>query len=124
MTFCMTPRLPWSGDPRPLWKLYDDFGMEEAVMYGFWNADSPLRSDNEAILPTIYVKKDKAVIVVANWTDRPAACRLSLDTGDLGFIPSKVSLPEMAGIQAAGQVDLSGKIEVEGNKGLFILLEK
>lgn len=124
MTFCMTPRLPWSGDPRPLWKLYDDFGMEEAVMYGFWNADSPLRSDNEAILPTIYVKKDKAVIVVANWTDRPAACRLSLDTGDLGFIPSKVSLPEMAGIQAAGQVDLNGKIEVEGNKGLFILLEK
>lgn len=124
MLFCMTPRLPWSGDPRPLWKLYDDFGMEDAVMYGFWNAGSPLRSDNEEILPTVYVKKDKAVIVVANWTDHPLACRLSLDTDALGFTPSKVSLPEMKGIQAAGQVDLSGSIQVEGNKGLFILLEK
>lgn len=124
MVFGMTPRLPWSGDPRPLWKLYDDFGMQDAVMYGFWNADSPLRSDNEEVLPTVYVKKDKAVIVVANWTDHVATCRLSLDAEALGFTPSKASLPEMEGIQAAAQVDLNGSIQVEGNKGLFILLEK
>ena len=93
-------------------------------MYGFWNADSPLRSDNEEVLPTVYVKKDKAVIVVANWTDHAATCRLSLDAEALGFTPSKASLPEMEGIQAAAQVDLNGSIQVEGNKGLFILLEK
>ena len=124
MVFGMTPRLPWSGDPRPLWKLYDDFGMEDAVMYGFWNADSPLKSDNEEVLPTIYVLKDKAVVVLANWTADPTACRLSVDTEALGFTPSKASLPEMKGIQDARKVNLNGYIQVEGNQGLFILLEK
>lgn len=124
MMFCMTPRLPWSGDPRPLWKLYDDFGMENAVMYGFWNRHSPVNTDQPDVLATTYVKKGKAVVVLANWTDQPVRCRLSVDKAVLGFSPSRVSVPEMKGIQEAAQAGLNGSFAVEGNKGLFILLEE
>jgi len=35
MVFGMLPRLPWSGNPVPLWQLWDSFGMDKATMLYF-----------------------------------------------------------------------------------------
>ncbi|MCK7460878.1 MAG: DUF6067 family protein [Sphingobacterium sp.] len=32
----MTGRLPWAGDPRPLWKAWDEFGIAGSRMIGCW----------------------------------------------------------------------------------------
>ena len=122
--FGMTPRLPWSGNPRPLWKMYDEFGMENAVMYGFWNKQTPVKTDNSDVPATVYLKDGKAMVVLANWTDQEKNCRLIVDEKGLGFKPSKVSLPDMEGIQTAKIFDWKNSFPVEGNRGLFILLEK
>ena len=42
MVYGMTNRLGWSGDPRGLWKVWDEFGIAEARMIGYW--DPPARS--------------------------------------------------------------------------------
>ena len=34
MVYGMTSRLPWAGDPRPLWKVWDEFGIADARMIG------------------------------------------------------------------------------------------
>lgn len=124
MVFGMTPRLPWSGNPRPLWKMYDDFGMENAVMYGFWNERSPVKSSNPNVPATVYVKDGKAMVVVANWTDCVEDCRLVIDEKVLGFKPAKASLPEMENIQWKGNLNPNGAFSVQGRQGMFILLEK
>lgn len=124
MMFGMTPRLPWSGDPRPLWKMYDDFGMEAAVMYGFWNEQGPVKSDNPNVPATVYVKDGKAMVVLANWTDCIENCRLVVDEKILGFKPTKVSVPKMENIQWEGKLNLGNAFPVDARKGLFILLEK
>ena len=41
LVFGMTNRMPWSetADPRPIWKVWDEFGMEGARMIGWWVDD-------------------------------------------------------------------------------------
>ena len=42
MLFGMTARLPWpNSDPRPVWKVWDEFGIGEARMMGWWETDCP-----------------------------------------------------------------------------------
>ena len=69
--------------------------------------------------------KDKALVVLANWTNKAVDTVLTLDAGKLGFVPGKASLPDMPGIQnMEASIDLSSPLSLKGGKGMFILLEK
>ncbi len=57
MVFGMTSRLPWAGDPRPLWKAWDDFGITEAQMVGWWVKANPVKTGNAEVLATCYVRQ-------------------------------------------------------------------
>lgn len=121
----MTPRLPWSGDPTPLWKLYDSFGMKEAKMLGYWNKDVPVTTDSDQAKTTVYQQKNKALVVVANWTKEPLNTTLRIDEKKLGFRPTKAYMPAMEKIQpTAADVDLSKPLSLAPNQGAFIILEK
>lgn len=124
MVYCMPPRLPWSGNPVPVWKLWDAVGMKEAVMYGWWDPASPAASDNEQVKVTAYrLPGGKALLAVANWTDDVQTTRLTLDASRLGFVPSRTSLPEVGTLQTAAEIDLSQPVTVEAAKGMLILVE-
>lgn len=121
----MTPRLPWSGDPTPLWKLYDSFGMKEAKMLGYWNKNVPVTTDSDQAKSTVYLKKNKAVVVVANWTGEPLSTTLQIDEKKLGFRPTKAYMPAMEKIQpTTADVDLSKPLSLAPKQGAFIILEK
>ena len=59
MLFGATSRLPWAGDPRPLWKAWDAFSLEGSRMKGWWVPDAPVRTDRPGVLATTYVKPGK-----------------------------------------------------------------
>lgn len=127
MAFGMTPRLGWSGNPVPLWKLFDDFAIQDSQMIGFWNKANPVTADSSDVKTTVYLKEKtgEALVVLANWTGEPVSCKLNIDTEKLGFTPSRMSLPEMKGVQeGAENLDIKGSYELKGNQGLFILLKK
>ncbi|HTK55819.1 MAG TPA: glycoside hydrolase domain-containing protein, partial [Gemmatimonadales bacterium] len=44
MLFGMTARLPWAGDPRPLWQMWDQAGIADAQMHGWWDPASPVKT--------------------------------------------------------------------------------
>ncbi len=121
----MTPRLGWSGDPSSIWKIYDALNMAEARMLGYWNPSCPVIASSPDVKATAYVMKDKALVVLANWTNKDVDTVLTLDAGKLGFVPGKASLPDMPGIQnMEASIDLSSPLSLKGGKGMFILLEK
>lgn len=124
MVYGMAPRLPWSGNPVPLWKLWDAVGMQRAVMSGWWDPATPATTDNADIRVTTYLLPGgEALLAVANWTNEPQTATLSLDAAKLGFTPSRTTLPEVETLQTAGNIDLSAPVTVEGGKGMFILVE-
>ena len=123
--FGMLPRLPWSGNPAPMWKLIDEFGMAEAEMIGYWDDRNPLQSSNEQIPATTYLRKESAMVVLANWNDADAeSCRITIDTRKLGFTPTRVYLPEIDELQPAGTIDLNGVLEIPAAKGKIIILKR
>ena len=136
MVFGMLPRLPWSGNPISMWKLWDDFGMKNAELLGFWDERCPVKTDNTELIASIYVQKDKALIAVANWTDVPQTGLVEVDEKLLGFTPSKISLPEVRDLQwgkthfsdrnglSNAPFSLEKPFEIMGREGMFILLEK
>jgi len=75
----MTARMPWSGNPVPIWKVWDAFGIQDAKMVGYWAPSCPVRTDNEDILATAYIKKDSVLISIASWVEETVNCRLKID---------------------------------------------
>jgi hypothetical protein len=126
MLFGMTNRLPWAGDPRPLWKAWDDFGITDARMIGFWVGDSPVRTDNEQVPATAYTKKGKALISLASWAGKPVDVRLKIDWKALGIDPNRAiwTAPAIDGFQEARAFAPGSAISVTPGKGLLLVIEE
>lgn len=74
MVFGMTGRLhPSCHD---MWRLWDQFGIQDAEWLGYWNPQCPVKTDNPAVLATVYRKPGRALVALAHWPaprERPSA---------------------------------------------------
>ncbi|MBB6130898.1 glycoside hydrolase domain-containing protein [Mucilaginibacter lappiensis] len=127
MVYGMTNRMPWSdgADPRPIWKVWDDFGIKGTKMIGYWVDDNPVKTDHDKVLATIY-KKDGAVLVsIASWEDTDTEIQLKIDWKKLGIDPSKATItaPEIRTFQPARTFGLNDKIPVEKAKGWLLIIK-
>jgi hypothetical protein len=124
MVFGMTSRLPWAGDPRPLWKLWDEFGIQDSRMVGYWVPDHPVRTGRDDVLATAYVKNGATLIALASWAAEPATVRLAIDWNALGIAPAaaKISAPEVEGLQHSRTFGVDEDILVEPGMGLLLVV--
>ena len=127
MIYGMTNRMPWNtnNDPRPIWKVWDDFGMQHADMIGYWSDNCPVKTSNDKVLATVY-KKDKAALVsIASWDSTDSKCTLVIDWEKLGLDAAKVTIsaPEITGFQPAATFKATDSIPVEKNKGWLLIIK-
>jgi hypothetical protein len=125
MVFGMTSRLPWAGDPKPIWKIWDDFRIQDSEMFGYWASTCPVKTDHKDIPVTAYVKKDKVLISLASWAEKKEICRLKIDWETLGFNPEKSLLraPLVKDFQIQTTFKPDEGIPVEPGKGWLLILE-
>ncbi|MFZ4619629.1 MAG: glycoside hydrolase domain-containing protein [Bacteroidota bacterium] len=127
MLYGMTNRMPWSdnADPRPLWKVWDDFGMDGSAMIGYWSRNSPVRSDHKNVPVTVYKKDHSALISIASWEDSTVNVRLSVDWKNLGIDSSRAvfTAPEIMNFQSAGRFTTTDSIPVQKGKGLLLIVK-
>lgn len=127
MIYGMTNRMPWSdnADPRPIWKAWDDFGIKESEMIGYWSDNCPVKTSNEKVLVTVYKKKDAAMISIASWAAADTSIQLKIDWISLGMNPSNVTItaPEIKNFQPAKTFNMSDTIPVEKNKGWLLVIQ-
>ena len=132
MIYGMTNRMPWSdnADPRPIWKIWDAFGMKGSAMIGYWSENCPVKTSHDKVLATVYKKKGSALIAVASWAGEDVNIRLNIDWKKLGIDPAKaiVTMPEVSRFQSAGSLKLSGEtlssINVEKGKGFMLVVKE
>jgi hypothetical protein len=124
MLYGMTSRLPWSGNPASMWEFWDEFGMEEAEMIGYWSSSCPVKSDHENILVTTYTKKNQILISLASWAKEPADCFLLIDWKAIGLKPSNAQLlaPPIDGFQESALFRPDDPIPVDPGKGWLLVL--
>jgi len=125
MIFGMTARLPWAGDPTPVWKIMDNFGMQGSQMIGYWVPACPVKTDNPNVICTVYKKDKKSLISIASWDKEKADIKLAIDWKALGISPEKAILTavEAKDFQPAATFIPDQKIPVEPGKGWLLILE-
>ncbi len=92
MVFGMTNRLGWHGEPRDVWKVWDEFGIIGSEMFGWWRADCPVKSSNDKIYATAYLKDGAALIALGNWSEEDESTTLDIDWKALGLDPKQVTI--------------------------------
>jgi hypothetical protein len=124
MLYGMTARLGWHGDPQPMWKCWDAFGMQGTEMIGYWDPACPIKTDHENVLATVYRKEGKALVAIGSWADQPVEIQLAIDWKALGLEPDRVKItaPEVERMQAARTFTVGEPIPVEPKKGWVLVV--
>jgi len=97
MVYGMTVRHPWTTegktcDPRPVWEIWDKFGIENSTMKGYWEKDCPVSTNQPDVHATIYQKDGESLISVASWAEEPTRFSFQFDWKTLGIDPEKAIL--------------------------------
>ncbi len=124
MLFGMTARLPWAGDPRPLWKEWDAFGLADSRMYGWWMDHPPVTTGRKDVLATAYARNGKALIALASWAKDTVRVSLTLDWRRLGMNEAGVTLTAhpIDKFQEAAEFRIGEPIPVAPGKGWLLQL--
>ncbi len=126
MVYGMTNRMPWTenSDPRYLWKLWDDFGIQGSEMIGYWVEQSPVKTDNPAVLATIYKKKGAVLVSVASWAAEDVKVKLIIDWKALGLKPATTAeAPAVKDFQDKQTINLDSKFLIPKGKGLLLIIK-
>ncbi|MFT3827481.1 MAG: DUF6067 family protein [Chitinophagaceae bacterium] len=128
MLYGMTNRYPWSeeADPRPIWKSWDDFGMQGTQMIGYWSDNCPVKTTNDKVLATVYKKQGAALIAIASWADTTENVQLQIDWKKLGLDParSQITAAAIKNFQPAHTFSASDAIPVEKGKGWMLVIRE
>ncbi|HZY63053.1 MAG TPA: glycoside hydrolase domain-containing protein, partial [Edaphobacter sp.] len=127
MLFGMTNRALYSGPlPTPIWKVWDNFGIEDASMIGWWDKDVPVKTGHKDVLATVYRRPGKLLIAIASWASKAVNIKLAIDWSalDLEKSRAKLSAPEMGYFQSAHDFSVEQSILIPAGKGCLLRLEQ
>lgn len=124
MLYGMTTRMYGKYDVRPIWKLMDNFDIENSEMKGYWLDNSPVKTNHENIIATSYLKSDRMLIALASWSEQDEKVNLDMDWEQIGFKSNRLFSPKVDTLQAYQEFNLEGPITIPKNMGLFLVLEK
>lgn len=88
MLYAMNNRYGWNyTNATQMYKLWDDFGIADSRMLGYWHSENPVKTDNANVLSTVYLKSNEALLCLYNFSDKQEKFTLCIDENMLGFKP-------------------------------------
>ena len=70
-----------------MYKVWDDFGITQSRMLGYWHSKNPVKTDNDNVLVTVYLKKDSALLCFYNFSQKTEKFAVDINEKLLGFVP-------------------------------------
>lgn len=112
--------------PAPVWDLWKSFGIEDAQMLGYWDEACPVRTSDPEVKATAYVKPDKVLISIGNFSNQDKSIHLTFDWKALGMNEATVSLeaPFVKDFQQASTFKPNDRIPVKSKEGWLLILSK
>jgi len=126
MVFGETSRLGWSGDPRGLWKVWDEFAIQGTEFLPSFAPGCPVATGEKNILATVYRKKGRSFIALASWAEKETSVKLRINWSALGLDPARATLyaPAIAGMQPERLWQPAEEIPIKANQGWFLVLDQ
>ncbi len=123
-----TGRLGWGGNPREVWQLWDDFGVQDAEFIGWWAGDEcPVRAADPLVKATVWKKADATLVAVANFSGEAKSAELKIDWKALGLDPARAKffLPPLAQMkQRAALLDPTRPLALKPHAGAVFMLDE
>lgn len=125
MVYGMTTRVYGNYDPSDLWHLFDDFGIADSRMKGYWVDDNPIKTNHRNIKTTTYLKDDKVLIAIGSWSDKDEYVTLNIDWDKLGISKADVKMhsPAIDFMQTAQAFTIGQRVKVPKTEGLILVIE-
>jgi hypothetical protein len=130
MVYGMTVRHPWTTegvtcDPRAIWKIWDDFGIADSKMIGYWEDRPVVKTNHEDVKATAYVKNDSLLISIASWADEPVDVLMDISWELTGLDGSDVILfaPGIENFQPRRTFKIDEKIPINPKKGWLLIVK-
>jgi hypothetical protein len=94
-------------------------------MSGFWDAGCPVTTGMTTVKATAYLKPDRMLVSVGNFSDEPQTVKLLIDWEKVGIDPKTchVYAPEIENFQPYRVMDPNQPLTVEPRKGWLIYIE-
>ena len=125
MVYGITNRAGWGGDPTAIWKFWDEYKIEEKVMIGYWDEQSPAKVDNSWIRVTLYKGREISIIAAANWDNKDQECTVHLDWDKLGYDSDSYGfqMPFVQNFQNEKTLQSLERIVVPAGKGYLVVIK-
>ena len=127
MVYGMTPRLYQGSEvPKYLWKVWDEFGIKQSRMIGYWVSYNPVKTSNKNVLATSFVKEDGTTMIsVASWAPKPVKVKFSYDWDMLKINKetAKLNAPAITDFQEAMTLSADDSFTIEPGKGYIFILK-
>lgn len=126
LVFGETARLGWSGDPRPIWKAFDEFGIQGTELIPFFAPECPVQTGREDVLATVYRGKSRTLVAIASWAGQSCDIVPAIDWKALGLDPAKAALyaPPIENFQAETAWKPGQSLAVAPGRGWFLVLDE
>jgi hypothetical protein len=105
-----------------LWRVWDHFGIQGAVLHGYWEAGCPVQTGREDILASVYLKQGAALVALASWSQEDALVKLVINWEKLGMRPEGATLEavEIQAFQPAARFNPGDNIAVPAGRGWLL----
>lgn len=124
MLYGMNNRFGWGyTNAVQMYKVWDDFGIADSRMLGYWHSENPVKTNNKNVLATAYVKENEALLCFYNFSDKKEKFAVELDEKLLGFIPSSAKEIRF-GRSRQREIDMNKTIALGKRKGIIIKVAK
>ncbi len=109
-----------------IYKLWDDFGIQDSEWLGYWNPECPVKTGRNDIKATVYRKDGKSMICLASWAEEDVDTDIAVEWKALGLDPSKITLtaPEIKGMQTPQSFRAGDRLPVKKAQGLILIAEE
>ena len=126
LVYGMTSRAPWSGDPRNIWDMFDEFGISKSEFIGYWSEECPVTTGYRHAPASVYKKEDRIMVAIANWYDEHKDLWLNTDWNKIGMNRNEVvyRAPYIRDFQEEKVYSPWERIPVEPGKGVILIIEE
>ncbi len=110
----------------PMWKLWDQFGIENSKMQGYWEKNPIVTIDQKNVFATTYLKEGKVLISIGNWTNEPVKVKMNIDWIRLNLKPGDVKIiaPEIDNYQKERSFKVDELIPVDPKGDCLLIISK
>ena len=90
MLYAMNNRYGWHyKNATDMYKIWNDFGIMQSRMLGYWHSENPVKTDNANVLATVYLKENEVLICAYNFSDKAESFSFEFNAKRMGFNPER-----------------------------------